>query len=318
MMDKDNNIVSRSIYYYDLLAVIRKGSKITEEKEAILRSFERIRKLYEDFLDAKRKGDETLAKKLLNAVHYITEKGDYLYVLVDEIVDYKIKFRLVRTRTNAYPYIDINGELEKITTKIKGEFDVAEVTHCVIFADKNIMGAEYNSAGARATSLSVLFDERDYEVESLKVLNRIDKKAINKLQENKKYKMFQLTIKNSPEIIKKLRDKNLLGAAFGDFEFDTYTITIKRRITKNKSGFIPPFGVEEIEDLLKNNGDEIKSFTVDQGMYTKEVNLLSEKMMVKTDFEYDKDERILDSAQVYNKIENSAVKILIESDGNEE
>ena len=127
--------------------------------------------------------------------------------------------------------------------------------------------------------------------------------------------MFQLTIKNSPEIIKKLRDKNLLGAAFGDFEFDTYTITIKRRITKNKSGFIPPFGVEEIEDLLKNNGDEIKSFTVDQGMYTKEVNLLSEKMMVKTDFEYDKDERILDSAQVYNKIENSAVKILIESDG---
>ena len=192
MMNKDNNIVSRSIYYYDLFAVIRKGSEVTEEKEAILRSFARIRKLYEDFLDAKKRGEATIAEKLLNDVHYITERGDYLYVLVDEIVDYKIKFRLVRTRTNAYPYIDINGELEKITTKIEGEFDVAEVTHCVIFADKNIMGAEYNSAGARATSLSVLFDERDYGVESLKVLNRIDKKAINNYGKIKNIRCFSL------------------------------------------------------------------------------------------------------------------------------
>lgn len=316
-MGEDNNIVSRSIYYYDLFPVIKKNSKILETKDAIINSFMQIRKLYKNFLVAKKKGNDILAKKLLNDIHYLTDRGDYLYVLVDEIIEYTIKFRLVRCRTNAFPYIDMEGELEKITTKIEGEFDVAEVTHCVIFADKNILGAEYNSSGARATSLSILFDERNYEVESLKILSKINREAINKLQKNRRYKLFTITVRNSPEIIKKLVDKDLLGAAFGDFEFDTYTISIKRRITKNKSGFIPPFGIDEIEDLLKSNGDQITKFTVDQGLYTKEINLLSEKMMVKADFEYDKDERILDSNQVYNRIINAAITILIESDGNE-
>lgn len=315
-MSKDNNVVTRSIYYYDLFPIIRKGSKFLETKDAIIDSFMQIRKLYQKFLVAKKEEDDILARKLLNDIRYLTEKGDYIYILVDEIVDNIIKFRLVRSRTNAFPYIDMEGKLEKITAKIEGEFDVAEVTHCVIFANKNIMGAEYNSSGARAAALSVLFDERNYEIESLKILSKINEEVISKLRKDRKYKLFTITVKNAPEIIKKLTDKNLLGAAFGDFEFDTYTITIKRRITKNKSGFIPPFGIEEIEDLLKNNGDQITKFSVDQGLYTKELNLLSEKMMVKTEFEYDKDERILDSKQVYNRIINSAIKILIESGRN--
>lgn len=140
-------------------------------------------------------------------------------------------------------------------------------------------------------------------------MNKIDEVAINKLQKNRNYKLFTLTIKNSPEIISKLVDRNLLGAAFGDFEFDTYTITIKRKFTKSKTGFIPPFGIEEIRDLIEQNGDQISKFVVDQGLYSKEINLLSDKMMVKKEYEYDEDERILDSDKVYASIVNSASTI---------
>lgn len=249
------------------------------------------------------------ADRLLNDVHFLTNRGDYLYILVDEIKDYVIKFRIVRCRTNALPYIEIDGELQKITEKISGKFDVAEVTHCVIFANKDLMGAEYNSSGARATSIAVMIDERKFDLEKLKVLNKLDKDVIKKLQKGRKYKLFHLVVKNSPEIIDKLIDKNIITATFKDFDFDTYTISIKRRITKNKNGFIPPFSIEEIEDLLKNNGDQIVKFEIDQGLYSKEINLLSEKISVVRSFEYDIDERVLDKNKVYNSIIESAPNV---------
>lgn len=302
----DNNSVTRNIYFYDLFPVLNDKVKVNNEKEAILKTFEHIKKIYTEFIRAKAKKDEERANKMLYEVHFVTEKGDYLYVLVDEIVDPIIKFRIVRCRTNALPFIEIDGKLEKITEKINGKFDVAEVTHCVIFADRNLMGAEYNSAGARATSLSVLISERNYEVKSLKVLNKINEDALGKLIKNKKYKLFNLTIKNSPEIINKLIDKGLLSAAVKDYEFDTYTITIKRRICKSKDGFIPPMGIEEIQTLINENGEQIESLVVDQGLYSKEVNLLSDKMVSKRTFEYDENERILDYNKVYNSIVNLA------------
>lgn len=139
---KKNNIVTRSIYYYDLFCTLRKNSKAKDEREALVNSFEEIQKIYKKFINAKKNGDEKLANKLIYDVHYLTDRGDYLYVLVDSIEDFIIKFRIVRCRANALPYINVNGELEKITSKIKGRFDVAEVTHCIIFADRNLMGAE--------------------------------------------------------------------------------------------------------------------------------------------------------------------------------
>lgn len=302
----DNNVVKRGIYYYDLFPVVRENSKIVNSADAIVKTFNELKNIYQKFLKAKKKNAKEEADRLLNDVHFLTNRGDYLYILVDEIKDYVIKFRIVRCRTNALPYIEIDGELQKITEKISGKFDVAEVTHCVIFANKDLMGAEYNSSGARATSIAVMIDERKFDLEKLKVLNKLDKDVIKKLQKGRKYKLFHLVVKNSPEIIDKLIDKNIITATFKDFDFDTYTISIKRRITKNKNGFIPPFSIEEIEDLLKNNGDQIVKFEIDQGLYSKEINLLSEKISVVRSFEYDIDERVLDKNKVYNSIIESA------------
>lgn len=300
----NNRTVTRNIYFYDLFPVLDTDTNVNNEKEALLKTFSHIKQIHEDFLKAKAMNDNDEANRLLYQVHFLTKKGDYLYILVDSIVDDIIKFRIVRCRTNAFPYIEIDGKLEKITEKINGDFDVAEVTHCVIFADKNILGAEYNSAGARATSLSILIDERNYEIKSLKILNKINNNALKKLSNNKKYKLFNLTIKNSPEIIDKLINKGLLPAIINDYEFDTYTITIKRKITKLKDGFIPPIGIEEIQSLLEENGDQISKLVVDQGLYTAPINLLSDKIVETRTFEYDENERILNSDKVYNSIIN--------------
>ncbi len=314
-MAENNKKFKRNIYFYDLVPILDESkvdiSDKKAEQNAIIKTFKRMKKFYEDFIEIKKQKnpDEKKANELLYQVHFMTERGDYLYILVDDIKDNKIKFRIVRCRTSAFPYIEMDGKLEKITEKIEGKFDVAEVTHCIIFADKNLMGAEYNSAGARATSLPALIAERNYEVKSLKVLNKLNQNALNRLIRKRNFKLFDITIKNTPEIIAKMVDKSLLSASIHDYDFDTVTITMKRRMNKTKNGFIPPVGIDELKDLIETNGEDIERLVVDQGLYSKEINLLSDKIVENHEFEYDEKERILDKEIVYTCIENIALGI---------
>lgn len=277
--------VTRSFYYYNvaLLQEIKDElgnvslSRMKNQKEMFYKTFEYIKYLQDS------EDDEEKSKLIANL-----SDGDKLYILVDLLEkDKPIKFRLIWCRADAMPFIEENGVLSFITDYLKNDFTLAEITHCVIFPEHGIMGAEFNFSGARATSIRWYLPRVYSKIDHATCVDRLNGDVLKQLAEGESFSLFKLVVKNSSEILAKLAAKKsvfLLSATGMPSEVDTYEVTLKRRKTKTRKGFDSPIAIEEMQEFIQENRDYIKSFEVSQGSITKDnINLLKDKLVTTRD-----------------------------------
>ena len=154
MSDENKSTLERKFYYYDLV-VYTKGSdgKIKMNQAGYLRKA--LKSIYKANQEIIKCSDEEEQKSKMEKLSYSTSGGDKIYVLVDSIGEEgPVELRIVLCRVDAFPFIEKNGTLSNMTSEVEGDFNVAEVSHCVIYPENFIMGAEYNFAGARPSAIA--------------------------------------------------------------------------------------------------------------------------------------------------------------------
>lgn len=309
-MAKKKGTIERGIHYYDVLFQ-RVGTDKEEafvsynnQEQKALSIFEKFQKINEQIAKEKNK-DKRL--ELLEKIEYNTENGDKLYVEVDDIDKKKkyINFRLVLCRPDAFPYIEQEGKLKNIAKIVGGDFNLAEVTHCVLFYEKGIMGGEYNFNGARPTGISAYATAKSDEIDRCECTPKMNKDVFKKIIDGKDYSLFQLKVKNTPTMRVLLRDQmGLIGSTMNEInELDSYEIILRRRTGKKKAGFAPLMRKEELKNFVQHNSEDIEKFKINQGIYDNPVNLLKDRMVTKREFIITKDKTI-DSKSMYDAIQN--------------
>lgn len=269
--------ILRSFYYYDIKSLKKNSDeKLVVEDDQLERfyqAFEYISALF---------SNKEYEKLTLN-----TKNGDRIYVIPDEVKrGSPIKFRLVLVRMDALPLVQQGGELASLTDYISDEFGLAEITHCVLFPDDGILGAEYNHSGARATAIKEYLPSAVQDIEYIYCVPHLNQDIFKQLVEEKELTLFQLEIKNTPAMKTYIADSQsafkLLFAGFPDS--DTYEITIKRRTGKKKKGFMSPMSTDEMRDFIRNCDDDINKFRVSQGAIQRDaIDLLGQKVVCKTE-----------------------------------
>lgn len=309
-MAKKKGKIERSIHFYDV-TMQRLG---TGKEEAFVNYKNQEQKaisIFEYFreIDKAIKKEKSKTKKLelLEKIEYKTENGDKLYVKVDKIdknAKY-IEFRLVLCRPDAFPYIEKEGELESIVGVVKGDFNIAEVTHCVIFYEKGIMGGEYNFSGARPSAIAAYVNSRCDKVQKFTCTPKMNSDVYRKIADDKEYSLFQLKVKNTPTMKVLLRDKmGFIGSTIDEIdELDSYEIILRRRTGRRKAGFQALMKKNEIRDFIEKNSEDIDKFRINQGIYNDPVNLLSDRIVTKKEFVMTK-QKTIDSVSMYEAIEN--------------
>lgn len=123
MAKKKENVVRRSLYYYDL------SWKYFDEKSGEYVSVKRKEEKFENFLKKFYFKEKKVNAKYIST----TENEDNLFIITDKIETDKICFRIVLCKTNALPLIEQDGELEELEKYINKKQNIAEITHCVFF-----------------------------------------------------------------------------------------------------------------------------------------------------------------------------------------
>ncbi len=300
--------VKRNIYYYDIIAYTKDENenlvRCHDQQRILLNVFEHISKLNDELIAAK---NDVERNKILRQLECTTLYGDKLYVLVDNI-DYEtgyVKFRIVLCRVDALPYIEKDGYLINITSFVDGKFNIAEVTHCVLFSKENIMGAEFNFNGARPSAISQYITEVYEKITHLACMGKMRNDTFERIVDDDGFSLFELSVRNTEHMREILRDKmGLLGAFFNEIkDMDTYEICIRRRKGKNKKGFDTPFGIQEMKEFVNDNREDIRKFRVSQGCYKDSIDLLSDKMVCTVEFVLTED-KCINSNEVFAIIVN--------------
>ncbi len=253
--------------------------------------------------EATKKGDTKKQTELQKQLEYPTDDGDKLYIIMDEINSEAIKFRMVLCRMDALPYVEKNGVLTFLTEYLPKDFSLAEITHCVIFYNDGIMGAEFNYAGARASFIGeyimIALGGADY----VTCRAKINEEAFKQIIDDKPYGYFALAVKNTPEMKKELAEKlNIFSVLMDKIkDVDEYEVVLQRRITKEKKGFDAPLTIEEMENFIKNYKDHIKEFKISQGAKKDSIDLINDKLVCKAVMVKTKNKTI-DSKEAYGKI----------------
>lgn len=286
--------VERSIYFYEFFSFDKNNDKIqAKESGSIVRFFH---KLLED-----QKNSESFKNF---AVHML--QGEE-FIIVDEESDEFIKFRIVLCKENALPYIENNGKLENLESYIDADKNIAEVTHCILFKNYCILGAEFNFSGARATSIPEYIAKRTEGDLITQCHAKLNYNAYQKLIEEETFTLFDFTVAtNSEAYMKVLSNKSIFSAIQAAVpESDTMEVVIKKKKTKRNfnSGFTLPISFTEIKDLLQNYREDIKKLNVSQGNYSEKIDLLADKFVGKAFLAKTKD-RVIDQNEMYASIIN--------------
>lgn len=309
-MAKKKGSVERSIHYFDIdLQRIGKDNEDSfvsykNQAEKLLVVFKYFQKL-NNKLDTEKNKEERLS--ILEKMEYTTENGDKLYVKVDEInekEDY-IYFRLVLCRPDAFPYIEKEGKLENIVGLVEGDFNIAEITHCVMFYKDGVMGSEFNFNGARPSAIAAYVNFKCSKVDRLVCTPKLRGDTFKRIADDRGYSLFQLKVKNTPDMKVFLRDKmGLIGSTINEIEeLDTYEIILRRRVGKKKLGFPALMNKKDIQKFIEQNIEDIEKFEINQGIYRDPINLLADKMITKKDFVMTK-KKTIDSESMYEAIIN--------------
>lgn len=309
-MSKKKGKIERSIHYFDIdlqrIGNSDEDSFVSYKDQAskMLSVFRGLKK-YNDKLEKEKNKSERL--QLLTKMEYTTENGDKLYVEVDDIDEKEkaIRFRLVLCRPDAFPYIEQDGRLESIVGLVKGDFNIAEITHCIIFYDECVMGAEFNFNGARPSAIAAYMNFKCDKVGRMVCTPKLRGDTFTRISDDRGYSLFQLKVKNTPDMKVFLRDKmGLIGSTINEIEeLDTYEVTLRRRVSKKKTGFPGFMNRKEIKDFVEKNVEDIEKFQINQGIYNDPINLLSDKMITKKEFVMT-EKKTIDSNSMYEAIEN--------------
>lgn len=302
-MAKKKGTVTRNFYYYDLslFDIIGNDVKpVNNQQEKFIEIFKYVKNEVGKISTSTNKSEK---KKILKNISAETEDGDLIYVIVDDLTKEAIKFRIVLCRNNALPLVESNGELCFLTDYLPNGFSLAEITHCVIFPEDGVMGAEYNYAGARPSVIS------DYVVRALKKADfalcrpKIKFDTFNQVIDGKPLGYFELSVKNTREMRAALRRQNglLAGITRNVPEVDQYEICLVRRITKTKGGFESLLTRDEMQDFILNNRDDIKKFRIGYGAKKDAIDLLNDKMVCKKEM-VKTDKRTINSKDAYSTI----------------
>lgn len=311
MAEETKGTVNRTLYYYDLTVFIRgEDGKAKKTQEGYLRkALSYIYKKNREIMECRKPEEQ---KNKLQKLLYTTSNGDKVYVIVDSIgTEGPVELRIVLCRVDAFPFIEKNGRLSSITSEVDGDFNVAEVTHCVIYPEDFVMGAEYNFNGARPSAIARYIPIINENILSMECHGKLCKDAFNRIIENKGYSLFEIGVKNNLEMRIALREHmGFIGAFVGNIDdVDSYEISIKRRITKKKKGFMPPISSEELKNFVTDNRENITHFKVSQGIYKDSIDLLSDKLVHKQEFVLTNN-KVIDSTEVYNAIKTFYVEVV--------
>lgn len=310
--------VQRRIYYYDLSLLMkkeiinkngeiskkRKNEKVKNQSQCLRDIFAEIKKKQDNIASEK---DENQRKELQKDFELETEKRDKIYVFVDELEDNKpIRFRLIICRSNAFPFVYRDGKLEPLTTEIEGEFALAEITHCIIFPDKMVMGAEFNFHGARPSGIATYITYKSSDAYFMSCLGKMNNDAIEKIAEGISLSLFDIGIKND-ERMNLLIEQNAygLGALFRVMpsEIGEYELVLKKRKTKKQRGFDSPFTKEQYKDFIKENREYIHKLRVSQNTYNDAIDLLNDKLVHTVPLDIETKDKSIVSNYMYEEIE---------------
>ncbi len=299
--------VNRSVYYYDLCVSMKNESSglYEERKEPVDAFFLELFKVQEQASD-----NSAFLKK--------TKNGDDFFVIVDTVEEECVEFRIVLCRTDALPFIERDGKLDKLGDYIEEDQNIAEITHCVYFRKYGVMGAEFNFSGARPSAIAEYIMVRKPEMGFVCCRAKLSFDAYSRLLKDKEFTLFDFAVKtNSDAYNNVLANKSIFSAIQATVpESDTMEIVLKKRKTKknNHTGFSLPLGDDEIKELLSKYRDDIGKFRVSQFAISDPVDLLSDKLVHKVSL-IKTEERTIDSLSMYGAIKgyfNSTVKTYCE------
>ena len=278
----ENKSVNRKIYFYDLeVTTVDNGLIETCENpgERLKQFFVEYKKKYNQICSEK---NVKKRKEEFDKLAKITENGERIYFVIDSSrITKSVDFQIVLLKDNLFPKVEKDGNLNFLADYIDGSFRLAEVTHCVIYFDELILGAEFNFSGARPSAVAEYIPYCDKGVYSVECIGKVKNDVIEELCEEKEYSLFDIKVKNTPEM--KVAIVNSLPFIKGIFssvdDVDTYEIILKRRITKKSSGMKLNLEKKKIAFFVSKNREEIANFRISQGAYKDSIDLLSDKMV---------------------------------------
>lgn len=304
--------VTRKIYYYDLILKVREGEQGGKrtKKKTVKDQGEKLKKI---FMEIKEKQDRVAQEKEPSKIGIIQKELEMtlsnqskLYVIVDDISGNGIiKFRIVLCRNNAFPFVYKNGKLELLTENVAGTFELAEITHCIIYTEKMIMGGEFNFHGARPSSIAAYISYKVSEVAFLECEGKLNNDSIDKIVEGKKFSLFDFSIKNSEDIKNKLvKNQFSFVARFAGAPEDVgeYEVIWKKKRGSKSNGFDSPFTNEEYKRLVQNFREDIGKLRVSQGIQTDSIDLLNDKLVHKVSQNIETMHKSIVSEYIYNEI----------------
>lgn len=276
-MPKKNKAVLRNFYYYDISLMKQEDgnfTRIANQEESFYKIFSFINQKQGEIEKKEGESDE---------ISIATMRGDKMYILVDKVErGFPIEFRMILCRTDAFPFIEHNGLLDFLTSYIPDGVSLAEITHCVLFPKYNIMGAEHNFSGAKATALKHYIPAIFPEIEYVHCVNRLNEKIIDRLRKNDKFSLFSIAVLNGSDAMTYMINKHsIFHELFASTSnIDVFEITLKRTRKKTKGGFDSPIPIERMDEFMRDYRDDIKKFRVSQGSIQGDaINLLHDKLV---------------------------------------
>lgn len=288
--------INRNLYYYDFDLMQRDQQT---KKMRSLDSFELlIREIFQYFMDEYDNNIKNIELELTN--------GDKLFIIVDELKEDYIEYRMVLGRTDALPFVEKEGVLESLEKYLDGNQNIAEVTHCVLFPRYKIIGAEYNFAGARASAISKYIQRLNPEIGLVTCRPKLNFDAYKELLEGDGFSLFDLAVKSDSRAYQELLAKKHIFRALRETisDSDTIEIIVKKKNVKkgDNTGFEGLLSTKEVKELITEYRDDVARLKVSQGTITNDaVNLLSDKL-VKSESFTKLNGRMIDSTSVYMAI----------------
>ena len=265
------NQVTRTVYYYKIsgFKYNKEGNTLSEDR----------RKINDALLELYDKQENEGAKTMYREMS--TSSG--LLLIIDNVNEFSISFKLVLCRRDILPVIEQNGNLSSLSEIIDEDQNVAEITHCVFFRDTDIIGIEYNFSGARANSVIKYLRLAGYG--DFKMTPLINDMAYKKFLGRKQFTLFDLEIKTNTRAFKEFIHE---GSTFGaikriPLDADSVEVIFKKKKKKNNdyAGFDNPLSDEDTIRAITDYRGDIKKFKLSNNNMKDAVDLLSDKVMHK-------------------------------------